>query len=138
MTKIRVEEGELFVSLFTKTPIKERCKVIRKRLENDERDNKEENHPECQGTADIYIVDNELQISRGNLPTELRSSHWKPSIPHCCEHIHGGLVARHHHYSTRGLSTEKLDEICGRRHLSGTHRKDREIATTHEDCRSHG
>ncbi|KAI0232255.1 hypothetical protein LSAT2_017403, partial [Lamellibrachia satsuma] len=40
MTKLRVEEGESFVSydvvsLFTKTPIKEACEIIRKRLEND-------------------------------------------------------------------------------------------------------
>jgi len=40
MTKIRVGEEESFVSydvvsLFTKTPIKEACEVIRKRLEKD-------------------------------------------------------------------------------------------------------
>ena len=40
MTKLRVEEGESFVpydvvSLFTKTPIKEACEIITKRLKND-------------------------------------------------------------------------------------------------------
>ena len=48
----------------------------------------EENQPECRlhhGTADIYIVDNILQIWRGNLPTGFRSSHGQPSVPHCCD-----------------------------------------------------
>ena len=39
----------------------------------------------------------------------------QPSIPHCCEHVHRGLGVKDHRHSTRGQSTEKLVETCGRR-----------------------
>ena len=48
MAKLRVEEGESFVScdvvsLFTKTPIKEAFEIIRKRVENDKAQKKRTN-----------------------------------------------------------------------------------------------
>ena len=70
-------------------------------------------------------MNNVFQIWRGNLATEVRSSHGQPGIPHCCELVHGGLGAKDHRHSTRGLSTEKLQEICGQRHLLSSHRKGR-------------
>ena len=49
--------------MFTNTPIKEACEVMRKRLNTDKTRTEEENQPECRqhpGTADICIVDNNI------------------------------------------------------------------------------
>ena len=60
-----------------------------------------------------------------------------PAVPHCCEPVHGGPGAENNSHSTGGLPTEKLETICGRCNLSGTHRKGIEITTTQEHCRPH-
>ena len=118
MTKIRVEEIESFmsygaVSLLKKTPIKEACEVIRKRLENDKSPKK----------RTTLKVDNVMELLTFVLWTtyfrfggEIYKQKYgvaigSPLTP--SEHVHGGLGAKHHRHSTRGLPTEKLEEICG-------------------------
>ena len=64
MTGLKVKEGESFVvydvvSLFTKTPIKEICEVIRERLENDETLKKRTN----------FKVDNTMELLKFVLET---------------------------------------------------------------------
>ena len=145
MTKPESDEGESFVSydvvsLFTKTPIKEACEIIRKRLENDKTLKKRTNL----NVDDIMELlkfcpgDDILQIWRRNLPAEVWSSHGQSGIPHCChEPVHGGPGAENNSHSTGRLPTEKLETICGRCNLPGTHGKGKEITTTHEHCRPH-
>ena len=96
MTGLKVKEGESFVSydvsLFTKTPIKETCEVIREILDNDKILNKRTGPHSRQHHRVVEIRDGDyvLQIWRIHLPAEVWCSHGQSSIPHCCELVHGG------------------------------------------------
>ena len=153
MTKLRVEEGESFVSydvvsLFTKTPIKETCEIIRKRLENDKTLKKRTNvNVDDIMELLIFVLETtyfrfegeiyQQKFTSRNLPAEIWSSHGKSGISHCCQLVHGGPGAENNSNSTGRLPTEKLETICGRCNLPGTHGKGKEITTTHEHCRPH-
>ena len=73
--------------------IKEACEVIRKRLENDETLKKRTN----------LNVDNFTELLTFVL--------WTTYL--IFGGVLGGFGAKHHRHSTRGLPTEKLEEICG-------------------------
>ena len=72
----------------------------------------------------IFFVCKHLDIFRGVICAR------NADFPHCYEHVHGGIGAKDHPHSTRGLPTKKLEEIHGRRLLPGSHRQGREIART--------
>ena len=127
------------VSLLTKTPIIDACEVTRKISENDKTLKKKTN-PSIDNIMEVLTFILWTTYFRFEAEfTNIGSGYpWHHSIPHCCELGHGGLGQKHYRHSARGLSTEKLDEICGLCYLLGTHKQGREIATTHEHCRSHG
>ena len=140
MTKLRVKEGESFVSydvvlLFMKTPIKEACEIITKRLENGKTLKKRTN----------LNVDDSMELLKFVLETTY--FRWEGEIYQQKFGVAmGSLVSP----IVVNLYMEDLEEKiiatapvdCQPRNwkrcnLPGTHRKGKEITTTHEHCRPH-